>query len=226
MAEIKLVIFDKDGLIFDTERLYLNCSDYISNLYGYNVPSDLIRRSMGRTGTAIKKMIVEELGDDFPLEEYWKRVHDYEEEYRNNHDPVFKKGFKELLKYLKDNNIKTAIATSTKRQKAISYITRAGILDSLDYIICGDDITESKPSPQIYLKVVDYFNIPKENTLIFEDSCNGLLSAYNAGINCILVPDIAIVPEQEKPKAYKVIESLDLAIDIIKELNNETTSSI
>ncbi len=219
MAEVKLVIFDMDGLIFNSERLYLNCAMHISEKYGYGITPELIRRTMGKNSIAIQKMIKEEMGENFPLEEYWHNVSTYEHHFKETHYPEFMKGFPELLSFLKENGIYTAVATSTRREVAVPYIRRSGIFDRMEYIICGDDLTESKPKPQIYLKVLDYYKMPADNALVFEDSANGLLSSYNAGIRCILVPDIAIVPDDVREKAYKIIESLDLAIDIIKKEN-------
>ena len=87
-------------------------------------------------------------------------------------------------------------------------------------MVTGDMINKSKPDPQIYLKAIEPFNLNKEEILAFEDSNNGILSAYNANLNVIYIPDIAIVKDETKEKVYKTLNDLNEVIDLIKEFNN------
>ena len=122
-----------------------------------------------------------------------------------------------MLNYLKKEKILMAVATSTDRDRAQQRLDDVKISDYFDYMICGNDLSESKPSPQIYLKVLEHFNIDKEDALVFEDSRNGLLSAYNSGIRCVVVPDICIIEEETLKKAYRVIPDLAKGIELIQE---------
>ncbi|MBQ1509017.1 MAG: HAD-IA family hydrolase, partial [Erysipelotrichaceae bacterium] len=124
-------------------------------------------------------------------------------------------GTDELLAYLKEKGITMAVATSTHRDNALIMLEKAGIGDYFDLVVCGDDVSRSKPNPDIYLKVAEAYPYEKEDMVIFEDAHNGARAAINAGIPLILVPDIAKVTEEDKKEAYLVINSLEEAIDYL-----------
>ena len=108
-----------------------------------------------------------------------------------------------------------AVATSTHRENAVKMLEKAGIRDYFETVVCGDDVSRSKPNPDIYLKVCGSYPFDKYDMVIFEDAHNGARAAINAGIPLILVPDIARVTEEDKKEAYLVINSLEKAIQYL-----------
>lgn len=215
---LKLAIFDMDGLILDSERIYLEEAKKVSDTYHYHIPKEAILATMGLNSAASHQKIIDYMGKDFPIDEYLEHLHEGFE-YRLMHREVAKKkGLMELLQYLDEHHILKAVATSTKRIRAEAMLKNANIYDRFDCIVCGNEIANSKPAPDIYQKVLKNMGIRCREAVVFEDSRNGLLSACNADIPCILVPDLAVVEEELQKRALAVVKDLSKAIDILDDI--------
>ena len=220
MRKIELAIFDMDGLMIDSESVYIrNACDTLTQM-GYEPDIDMMIETIGIDWTITEKLYSERY-PDMNYREFEKNLFQTESEYLKLHPFEVKKGLIELLNYLKKEKILTAVATSTHQPVAGQRLNDTGLTSYFDEIITGDLISEGKPSPQIYLTALDKFNVSSENAIVFEDSKNGLLSADNAGIRCVIVPDICVIPEDILKKAYKVVPDLSYGIDIINELNEK-----
>lgn len=218
MNKVELVIFDMDGLLIDSEKgmWLVNEKRSIEEL-GYSFSYELITSLMGSSMDEYKKKIANYYGKDFPIDKYYNMIFKYNELMINDNKLSLMKGAIELLDFLHSNNIKMKIATSTPKEVAIKMLKSLKIENYFNEIISGEEVNNGKPAPDIYIKAID--NINKEEVLIFEDGHNGARSAIASGANLILVPDIAYLSKEDKDSAFKVIESLDKAIDIIKEIN-------
>lgn len=215
---IKLVIFDVDGTLVDSETVYIKSALETCKRYGYKFSLDDIKSIIGQTKDAIRLGMEKLGGPDFDYDLYLKRKDEIAKEILKEHYYELKKGTLDILNYCKENNIKMAIATSTYREVHTEILGRLGIFDYFDYKVFGDEIKHSKPNPEIYLKVVNHFkDIKKEEMLIFEDSNNGILSANAAGIKVVWVPDHVDIKDSTKKLVYKTIDNLKDGIDIIKE---------
>lgn len=208
-----------DGLILDSESVYFDIARVCSKQYGYNIPDDLLLKTMGVNEKETERRFLEVMGKDFPFYEFLHNEWVMQLEYMKSHPIVKKKGIDEFLDYLTASNIKKVVATSSAQYFAKDFLTDAGLIDKFDYIVYGDDLTESKPNPQIYLKAIEPFNIPKENIFAFEDSNNGILSAYNAGLKVIHIPDLAYVEDSAKEKCFAVLNNLIEAKELIEKIN-------
>ena len=102
-------------------------------------------------------------------------------------------------------------------------LTRLQLIQYFDYICCGDEVVERKPSPEAYLKVLAKMNTAPEDALVFEDSKVGVQAAWNARIPVIMVPDLMPPTEVQKRQAIKIIASLSEAVPIIEELSKDGT---
>ena len=117
---------------------------------------------------------------------------------------------------MKDNNIKRAVATSTSRERAIKLLTLGGVVNEFDYVICGDEVTKSKPDPEIFLKVAQKLNVTPKNCVVLEDSRFGVYAAKNAGMNPIMVPDLLEPDEELLGMIYNKATDLEKVIDFLK----------
>jgi HAD superfamily hydrolase (TIGR01509 family) len=115
---------------------------------------------------------------------------------------------KEILEYLKPN-YKIALASSTRRSSVKRQMKATGIWDYFDVTVCGDDVENTKPSPDIYLRAIEKLNLFPENCLAVEDSLNGLKSATCAGLKVIMVPDQVKPDENMKNLCWKIFDSLN-----------------
>lgn len=217
---IKLVIFDVDGTLLDSEKPYVECCMAVLKKWGYdNITREPFYKCMGLSRNVYEQKMYEYLGSDFPFLEFRKAVHEYEDEYYPTHPKQLMPGVQETMDFLKENNIPMAIATSRYREKSDRNLAGVGLKDAFDFSICGNEITKSKPDPEIFLKAANYFNVDPSEAVVVEDSGNGLNAAINGGFRCILVPDVAYLSKEERSKAYRVIDRLDKVIDIICEEN-------
>ena len=218
---IKLVIFDCDGVVLDSESLYIEAALKVCKKGNYNIPLEIIKKVIGGTITLQKEIILDYMGKDFDFDNYHQELVKTITLESINNPPKIKKGFKELINYLKINNINTALATSTYKERQMYNLKANDIIDCFDYLLFGDDIKNSKPDPEIYLKVVEHFNYPKEEILIIEDSLNGILSGLNAGIKVIYIKDLIEISADIKEKTYSTLNDLSEVINLIGKINKE-----
>lgn len=193
---IKAILFDMDGTVLDTEPLSKLAWSTILTENGYMFTDKMFYEHTGLNPASTEKLYKSYLGEDFPYYEMRKKVHLFREDYRNKHGIAIKKGFFELSDFLRENNIKAVIATSTPRTEAEHYLEIAGIRDRFDYIIGGDEITEGKPKPEIYLKAAKLAEAETDECIAVEDSTNGILSALNANIKCVYIHDFSDISKE------------------------------
>lgn len=217
MNKIKAVLFDMDGVIFDTEREYLQEWNKIFEKYGYEMKKEIYVSVMGRGRKKVKEIFRENFGDDLPIEEmYIEKDKMLKEAIENNKVPL-KQGALELLEFLKKNGYKTALATSAKKDRVKSQVTHAKINNLFDAIVCADDIVNSKPDPEIFLKAAEKVNIKPENCIVIEDSEAGIRAAFNAGMIAFHVKDLKEADESIIKYCDKNFENL---IEIKKYIEN------
>lgn len=216
MYMIKLVIFDVDGTLVDSESVYVKAALKNIEVNHYNIPMSAIMGIIGQNRVAGRKLIESTQDDSFNYDKYIKDFEKIRNQILENEPYKLKKGALNILNYCKKHNIKTAIATSTARDKQTKVLTELGIIDYFDYMVFGDEIKNSKPDPEIYLKVFEHYNYDKDEMIIYEDSNNGILSGYNAGIKVVYIKDIVDVKEETLSLCYKQVKDLDEGIELLR----------
>lgn len=217
MSMIKLVIFDVDGTLVDSESIYVKAALKNLEVNHYNIPMSAIMGIIGQNKAAGQRLIESTQDDSFNYDEYLKDFRKIRDELLEKEPYKLKKGAINILNYCKEHDIKMAIATSTARDKQTKVLTQLGIIDYFDYMVFGDEIKNSKPAPDIYLKVYEHYkNLDKDEMIIYEDSNNGILSGYNAGIKVVYIKDIVDVKEDTLALCYKQVKDLDEGIEILK----------
>lgn len=207
---IKRVIFDMDGLIFDSERSFMENLRYTMAEYGYMLRMEVYLSMLGSNMAACRAVMKKNYGEDYPYEEISKKAR---ERFNSdlNKNLVVKEGIRELLEYLKENNIKASVASSTLTEHVKRYMEAAGIDQYFDTVIGGDTVTRSKPEPDIFLKALCADK--PQDALVLEDSKNGILAAHNGNIPVICIPDMVKHDEDILSLCAAVAES---ALDVIK----------
>ena len=187
---IKAVIFDMDGLMFDSELLGIKITEEVMSEYPYEFDKDLNMRIIGTNEAFIQNEYRQVYGADFPFKEVWKKKKERTIAYYEENDIPKKTGLIELLDFLKKQHLKLGVATSTERVKTEYILKKAGIYSYFDNIVCGDEVNHSKPNPEIYLKSVQALQVKPEEALVLEDSENGLRAAHSAGIRTVFIKDL------------------------------------
>lgn len=202
----KAAIFDMDGLILDSERTVLNIWEKIGEKYGFE---NIRAYGISVIGKNKKATI-----DEFERV-YGESGVPYEKELRAIYNEMAQKGevplkpnTLELLNAMKSAGMKIAIASSSTREEITSQLGTLGALELFDAIVSGDQVTRSKPDPEIFLKACDALNVKPEESLGLEDSYNGVRSCKASGLYTIMVPDLIAPNDEMKDLADIILPSL------------------
>lgn len=191
----KAVIFDMDGVIFDTEKVYLDIWIEVFEKYGYKMTKELYVNVMGTGRKNVIKTFLENFGDDLPIEKMYEEKDNQLFYIIENQGIPLKEGVKELFSMLKEKNYKIALATSAKRERVEKQIKDKWLKESFDAIVCGDDMEKGKPSPDIFLKAAKKIDVEPENCFVVEDSPAGIKAAFSGGMKGIHVEDLKAADE-------------------------------
>lgn len=208
MRNVKGVIFDMDGVLIDTEKISFNSYKQVLKEYDYEMSEEFYITLIGHNVKSIKNIMLDNYGEGFPFDEIYEKKVKIAVDTIDRDGVIVKKGVHELINYLKDNNYKIAVATSTRKERAHYLLKEVGIIDKIDYIICGDQVVNSKPDPEIFLKASYGINVATENCIVIEDSEAGIKAAHNANIRSINVPDMVMPNDNIKELSYKICENL------------------
>ncbi|MDE6953531.1 MAG: HAD family phosphatase [Erysipelotrichales bacterium] len=214
---IKAVIFDMDGLMIDSERVTYNGYKKVLGDMGLDITEEFYTTLLGRTIETAKQLFENVYGKDFHLDDVIPLVHKYMADLFDNEGVPVKKGLVDLLKYLKDNNYKTVVATSSQRKRVDHILNIANISQYFDDSICGDEVTHGKPNPEVFLRACEKAGVSPEEALVLEDSEAGIQAAYSGKIKVICIPDMKYPEEAYASKTTKILPSLEEVIDYLKE---------
>lgn len=206
--DYKAVVFDMDGVIFDSETKVVECWKVIADKYHIPDIEEMCMQCLGTNQTETEKRFLERYGDDFPYKEIKKEMSAlFHSRYDNGRLPL-KKGVAELLDYLKEQKKKIALASSTRREVVTRELMEAGILEYFDAVICGDMVSRSKPEPDIFLKACEELSVIPEKAYAIEDSYNGIRAAAGAGLIPVMVPDLAPATDEMRELSHVILKSL------------------
>ena len=207
----KAVIFDMDGLMIDSERV--TYEEYCRKLeqLGYSFDEAVYRLCLGKNKQGICQVFYDHFGTAFPMTEVWDDVHIRLDERLAKEVPL-KAGLLELLKYLKANNYKTIVATSSARVRVDVILKNAQIEQYFDDTICGDEVIHGKPNPEIFLTACKKLNVAPSEALVLEDSESGIQAAYSANIPVICIPDMKVPNQYYLNMTKAVLSSLEEVI--------------
>lgn len=210
---MKAVIFDMDGVLFDTEMVCQLAWDAVGEEMGVGKAGYMVLKTLGVKAEKAVEILRQEFGNDFKAEEFKLRSRNYSYEYFDKYGVPAKEGLFDILPYLKKKGFKTALASSTSSDSVYHHLREKDIEKFFDAVICGDMIEKSKPEPDIYLKAYDALGESPENCYAVEDSKNGILSASRAGCNVIMVPDLWQGDEKTDKLLFAKCKNL---IDVMK----------
>lgn len=214
---MRAVIFDMDGVIFDSEKAVVECWKEIAQKYEIKNIEETCRMCLGINAQVTKEIFLSEYGEHFPYDHYKKEMSAlFHSRYDGGKLPV-KPGIKELLTYLKENGYKTAIASSTRYRVVLQEIEDAGLLPFFDEIVGGDMVTKSKPEPEIFLHACECLGVKPKEAVVIEDSYNGIRAAHRGGMVPIMIPDM-LEPNKEMEKLAAGI--LANPADVVSYLEN------
>ncbi len=204
----KAVVFDMDGVIFDSEKLILDIWIELGKEHGIPNIEETIHKCLGVSAAGTKEIFRKEYGEDFPYEEYTAEKSRRFHTIADGGELPMKPGVVELLSFLQGNGYVIGLASSTREACVRQELADAGIICYFQELVCGDMLKKSKPEPDIYLMACEKLGVKPEEAIAIEDSFNGIRSAFSAGMTPIMVPDIILPDDEMKEKSHEIFGSL------------------
>ena len=216
----RAVIFDMDGVIFDSEQAVYRGWKELSEKYGFENLDIPYMKCIGVNAETSKQIFLDYYGEDFPYDLYKdEQSKNYHERYDGGRLPL-KKGVRELLEKLKQNEYRIAIASSTRTALVRKQIEAAGLAQYFDVIVGGDMVSRSKPEPDIFLRACDELGSKPDESYVIEDSYNGIRAAFVAGMHPVMVPDMLEPDAEMKQKSEAVLDDLTAVWEYISSCDN------
>lgn len=216
----KVVIFDMDGLLVDTEKLMYKYSTKALKKYKVNNAEEIAFNITGLNGKDKIKYIDSRINDTNKAKKIYRLFSLYYFMFVATHKIPIKDGAVEVLNYLKQNGYKVAIASALKILYLKSYLIKTGLKKYVDVSMGGDQVQARKPNPEVYLTVCKYLNVEPNKIYAVEDSLVGARAAIDAGINTIIIPDMQQPDDYNREKAYKIFNSLQDFLSYLQNKNN------
>lgn len=195
---IKCVIFDMDGLLVDTERVYIEGWIDAIDKRGYDIPHEVIRSWVGKSVTYSSRCLADYTED---VEAVRAERENYIYEQLHSGSIREKPYATEVLQALRQKGYCIGLATSSAKQRSKDILKTLNLLQYFDYTAFLDDVKQAKPAPDLYLHVMHQAGVSPDACLIVEDSMTGAEAAGRAGVNVVLIPDQNFThPEREYPE--------------------------
>lgn len=214
---IAAILFDMDGLVLDTEKLYTRFWQEAARACGYPMTKEqaLGMRSLNR-GAGLAKM-QSYFGPEVDYDFIRRKRIEMMDSFVEKEGVTLKPGIHELLAYLKERGIKTAIATSSPTERTVLYLTSVGLQNSFDELVSGYMVEKGKPEPDIYLYAAEKLGVAPEHCMVLEDSPAGILAAHRAGCLPVMIPDQDEPDAETKGFLYAQAESLSEVISLLEQ---------
>ena len=208
MIGLDALVFDVDGVLFDSERVSQQSWLSVSREMGCPQVGENYLHFVGRSHADIQAEMLRLYGPDFPQEELLARCSRRSRAYMDEYGIPLKPGVRELLDFLRQQGVLFGLASSTYYDRTVFRLDQTGLLPYFSVIVTGDMVSHSKPDPEIYLLACEKLGVEPGRAAAIEDSRNGIRSAHRAGMRTIMVPDL-IPPDQSlAPLIWKTFDSL------------------
>ncbi len=206
------VIFDMDGTLLDTQRICIPAWEYAGKQQGIAGMGKHVVNVCGMNNEGSSAYLKE----NFPQLDI-KRFKDISREYIIQNSTIeFKAGAEELLKFLKENNIKVGLASGTSRPSVNHHLKEVGLEDYFDATVVGTEVANGKPHPDVFLRTAELLGVKPQDCFVFEDSYNGIKAAHTAGMRCFGIEDVVPFDEETKELLFMQLECLSDAVDVLK----------
>lgn len=201
----KTIIFDVDGTLLDSEKIYMRAWKEAGAKYGYTVTDEALLQTRAVNSQVAEAVFRRCCGQDFPLETvHAERVRIAEELIAQAPEAELLKPYaRQILEYLRDEGYPLAVASTTGLEKTKSHLAHAGLLEFFPVVVCGDMVEHGKPEPDIFLKAAQLSGVSPADCIVVGDSPADVGAAWAAGIPLVLIPDqVPLNPETQRKSRY------------------------
>ena len=209
------VIFDMDGVLIDTEKHYNAAWCQAATEAGFPFTREhalLLRSCEAKEGEKLMQGI---FGLSFDYYAIRERRRELVRERLAQYGLEKKPGVEETLRFLRAKGIKTAVATATALDITKSHLTTIGVCDLFDSIVSAKNVAHGKPEPDVYLYACEQIGERPQDCMAVEDSPNGIMAAYRAGLRTVMVPDLTQPDEELTKYLYDCVNSLSDLCELV-----------
>ena len=203
------VVFDMDGLIFDSERLVLDSWIEVGKKYNIRDIEEVFRLCIGTNKVKTREIVDAHYGKDFPYESFGAEASAIFREWMEKDGLPIKPGVEKTLRILKERGIPLGLASSTRVAVVTEELKETGLYDYFQVVMGGDQLKRSKPEPDIYLMTCEKLGVDPAKCYALEDSYNGIISAYRAGMKPVMIPDMLPATKEMEEKSVVILESME-----------------
>lgn len=221
MKKLELIIFDMDGVLIDSEKFYMKSEQQIVESYGKEIEIDYFRRFCGTSQDHIWSNIKKDFDLPDSLEDLKIKAKKQLLYLFDTEKVELIPGITEVLPKLKAAGYKLAVASSTEKEIIKEHLTGLNLIQYFDFIKSGEEVPRSKPAPDVFLRTASDLNVPFSQSLVIEDSTNGIQAAKSAEMVCIAYNN-PIYPPVNQAKADVIIEDMTkLTPEFVEEIFNK-----
>ena len=213
---MKSIIFDMDGVIFDTESLTFELWKRVAKQYDFPGIETLYPSFIGKSRAGIISLLTDKFGETFPFSEMIEQVSNLLHDTIDRNGPPLMPYAPEALSYLQNCGYHIALASSTPTDLIMKELSMVKLVSYFQVIIGGDQVLRGKPSPDIFLKACEGLGSPPQNTYVVEDSENGVRAAYAANTKVIMIPDMIKPSSEIRGMCFKILPNLNSIMEILK----------
>lgn len=211
---IKGAIFDMDGLLFDSERIFQSVWEEIASDYGVTLGPDF-RKDISGTSGEVCRRVCEKY---YPVENGFEIVEECKRRIyrRMEKDVPVKPGVPEILRYFRETGVRTAVMSSSPLQLVQNNLRVSGLTDLFDLVMSGEGFKNGKPAPDVFLYSAEQLGYQPEECFVFEDSLNGVAAGYRAGCHVVMIPDLTPPTKETREMCCGIYDSMFLALEAVR----------
>lgn len=214
---VKAVIFDVDGTLLNTERIYMWAWKEAGRLAGFDISDDVLLATRAISRRDAIAIFQKALGPDFAYDAIYQDRLALSEGYIAQSTDLLMPGVAQTLETLKAMGIPMAVASSTNREKTVAHLEHAGLLGYFSAVVGGDMVTKGKPAPDIFLLAAQLLGQEPCQCMVVEDTPAGIRAAIAANMQPVLIPDCVKPDPSLVPQCRAVLDSMAQLPALIRE---------
>lgn len=214
--EIKALLFDLDGLVFDSEKVYYRCWKQAGEDCGFTIRHETLLSLRSCDSTVARQRLEGSLGREGVYDRIRARRKEIMKPYLTQETPELKAGVKEFLVRVHGfKAVKKAVVSQSRKHEKELLLEKAGLLQYFDEVVCAEDVRRGKPFPDIYECACARLGLLPQECIAFEDSPNGIVSAHDAGVHAVMIPDMSEPDEELEKICFGVFGTLEDALPAV-----------
>ncbi|MFH1447040.1 MAG: HAD family phosphatase [Chloroflexota bacterium] len=213
---LKACIFDFDGILVESEPIFNRAWIKAASEYGYQIDESFFIQCYGLSLTDIKQIYFDRLGNDFPFGQIVEKVNAFFDEEIKAHGLPVRENALDVKSFFTQRGFKVAVASSTHIESLKTRLRKIKQLHEFPVIVGGDEVSRSKPDPEIFLKAASLLKVEPQECLVLEDSENGTVAAKRAGMLVFIVKDLAPITARSRQHADAIFSSHGELLDFLK----------